>query len=308
VTVLAAVGEGLAEISLTSGCEHPVLGYGGDAANLCVMAARLGVPARLAGRVGDDELGRRLLAFWREQGIDLAHVRTDADAPTGLYVNEPGEIGHRFVYWRNGSAGSRLQPSDLPRDFYERVAMLVVTGVTLAVSASCAAAAEHAIAAARELGARVTCVLNHRPLLGGDPGRLAAVARASDVMIASYDDTEMVFGTRDSARLRELLEGGPAELVLTDGAAGAVVVADGHAVVQPAPQVEVRNAAGAGDALAGAYLAARLRGEAPADSLAWGVAAATLSVRSDGCALAYPSAQATFELLQEMAPSERVPM
>ena len=50
--------------------------------------------------------------------------------------------------------------------------------------------------------------------------------------------------------------------MLTDGADPALVVAGGEAVAQPVPAVEVRNAAGAGDALAGAYLAARLRGDA----------------------------------------------
>jgi len=302
VTVLAAIGEGLAEFSLAGGRGRPALGFGGDAANVCVMAARLGARTRFAGRVGDDELGRRMLAFWGEHGIELGSVRPDPGAPTGLYLNEVGEDGHRFVYWRRGSAGSRLEPDDLAPAFLERVGTLVVTGVTLAVSPSCAAAARQAMAVARDRGVRVACVLNHRPALGGDVEELASVARASDVTIGSREDAEAVFGTRDPGRVRALLGDGPAELVLTDGADPAVVVAGGEAVAQPVPAVEVRNAAGAGDALAGAYLAARLRGERPAHSLAWGVAAATLSVQRDGCAAAYPSAEETAGLLARMKP------
>ena len=302
MTVLAAIGEGLAELALADGRDEPRLGFGGDAANVCVMAARLGARTRLAGRVGDDALGRRMLAFWDGHGIELGSVRPDPGAPTGLYLNETGADGHRFVYWRRGSAGSRLEPDDVAPAFLDGAGTLVVTGVTFAVSPSCAAAARRAMTLARERGVRVACVLNHRPALGGDVDELANVARASDVAIGSREDAEAVFGTRDPTRLLALLGDGPAELVLTDGADPALVVAGGAAVAQPVPAVAVRNAAGAGDALAGAYLAARLRGDAPARSLAWGVAAATLSVQRDGCAAAYPSEHETAGLLARIEP------
>jgi 2-dehydro-3-deoxygluconokinase len=302
VTVLAAIGEGLAELSLADGRDDTALSFGGDAANVCVMAARLGARTRLGGRVGDDALGRRLLAFWRAHGIELDGVRQDPGAATGLYVNEASAGGHRFVYYRRGSAGSRFAPDDVAPAFLERVGTLVVTGVTLAVSPMCAAAAWRAIELARERGVRVACVLNHRPALGGDVDELVRAARASDVAIGSREDAAAVLGTRDPERIRAALRDGPAELVLTDGADPALVVAGGEAVAQPVPAVAVRNAAGAGDALAGAYLAARLRGDAPARSLAWGVAAATLSVQEEGCASAYPSAEATAALLGRLAP------
>ena len=53
--------------------------------------------------------------FWRSRGVDADGVRPDAGAPTGLYVNETvGDGGHRFVYWRTGSAGSRFAPATRP--------------------------------------------------------------------------------------------------------------------------------------------------------------------------------------------------
>ena len=94
--------------------------------------------------------------------------------------------------------------------------------------------------------------------------------------------------------------------MLTDGGGPALAVGDGGAWLQPVPSADVRNAAGAGDALAGAYLAARMRGEALAPSLAWGVAAATLSVRHDGCALGYPTEAETAALLAQLPAAEAV--
>jgi 2-dehydro-3-deoxygluconokinase len=63
----------------------------------------------------------------------------------------------------------------------------------------------------------------------------------------------------------------------------------GSSTVQRALPVEVVDAAGAGDALAGAYLATRLAGGDPVRALRVGVGAACLSCRSRGCALSYPS-------------------
>jgi 2-dehydro-3-deoxygluconokinase len=304
VTALATVGEPLAEIALGAEPGEAALGFGGDASNVGVMAARLGAIVRLAARVGDDGLGRRLRAFWAAQGIDASGVRTDAEAATGLYVNEAnGDGTHRFAYWRNGSAGSRLEPDDLDPRLFEGLGVLVVTGITLAVSPSSAQTAAHAARLAREAGARVACVLNHRPALRSDVGLLASFARASDVVIGSREDAEAVFGISDPVALRALLANGPDELVLSDGAAPAVAFDGATGWRQAVPEVVVRNAGGAGDALAGAYLATRLRGETVARSLAWGVAAASLSVGRDGCAAGYPSADEVVALLAELPPA-----
>jgi len=115
MTSLAVIGEGLVELELE--LEPPGarvrLAPGGDAANIAVMAARLDAHARLVARVGDEPLGRWLVACWTGHGVDVDHLRTDPDAVTGLYLNTPAVDGdHRFVYWRTASAGSRLQPRD----------------------------------------------------------------------------------------------------------------------------------------------------------------------------------------------------
>ena len=297
---LGAVGEGLIEIAVGQAAERggTALSFGGDAANVCVMAARLGVGARLAGRVGDDALGGRLLDFWGARASSSNGSARDGEAPTGLYVNEPdGDGGHRFTYWRAGSAGSRLRPEDLDHGFFDGLGILVFTGVTLAVSDSSAAAVERAVELARSAGAQVCCVLNHRPALGGDVGALARLAEAADILIASTEDAQAVFGTSGPAELAGL---GPAELVLTDGSEPALAATQGEAVLQPVPSVTQRNAAGAGDALAGAYLAARLRGRAVADALGWGVAAASLSVQRDGCASSYPDLEETEAMVRSL--------
>jgi 2-dehydro-3-deoxygluconokinase len=305
LSALAALGEGLVELGLRPGPEEVRLGFGGDAANVCVMAARLGTQASLVGRVGEDPLGERLLAFWTKNGVELAGVQRDAGAPTGLYVNDVDPEGeHRFSYWRAGSAGSRLEAADLNERWFNDLRALVVTGVTLAVSTTSAQAVQRAVELARKRGALVACVLNHRPALGGDLEQLADLARTSDVLIGSRDDAHAVFGTSDWAELHKLLGAGPSELVLTDGHRPAIVVVRSGGARQRVPTVVVKNAAGAGDALAGAYLSSRIRGRTPTSSLAWGVAAASLSVQRDGCAASYPTLAETASLLERLPAAE----
>jgi 2-dehydro-3-deoxygluconokinase len=291
MSALGAIGEGLAELSVAGDGSEVALAAGGDVANVCVMAARMGAVARLAGRIGDDALGARLELFWQQAGVDVRFLRRDRGAPTGLYVNERAlDLSHRFTYWRAGSAGSRLQPSDVDDAFFVDLGVVVVSGITLAVSSTSAATADDGVARAARRGAQVCCVLNHRPALGGDVRRLAAVASASDILIGSAEDVEGVFGGFDREALVRL---GPREIVISDRDQPVWAGIGGEELVAPVPRVAVRNAAGAGDALAGAYLAARLEGRAPAIALTWGVAAASLSVQRDGCAASYPSGERT---------------
>ena len=66
---------------------------GGKGANQAVAAARLGGSVRMAGCVGDDDFGRRLLAALREEKVDAGGVRVTAAAPTGLAMISVDQAG-----------------------------------------------------------------------------------------------------------------------------------------------------------------------------------------------------------------------
>ncbi len=302
--VLATIGEGLAELELDDddrdpGCQLRVA-PGGDAANIAVMAARLGAPARLGGRIGADFFGDWLRSFWHGTGVDVDTLHVDPQAPTGLYLNSRSADGnHSFSYWRSGSAGSRLTPRDLDDRFFRDVGILAVTGIGIAVSASSADAVRTAVTRAKLTGIPVACVLNYRAALGGDPAVLAALARRANIVIGSCEDADAVFGESDPIALsRGPLTG--IEIVVSAGEDDACAVVDGRVIRQRVPSMTVVNAAGAGDALAGAYLARRLCGRPVEEALAWGVAASACSVTQAGCARSYPTLQTTAALVDEL--------
>jgi 2-dehydro-3-deoxygluconokinase len=301
---IASLGEGLLEVGIEPGLDADGLGrgFGGDAANVAVMAARMGAHSRLITHVGDDAVGRLLLGFWESQGVDVSGVSVDPEAPTGLYTNEvTGNGAHSFGYYRSGSAASRLGPADLDEDLISKSSVLHLTGITLSISKTATAAARAALDMARSAGIGVAFDFNFRTQLGADPEEVLDVARRADIVFLADDEAATVIGTSAPERVLDALGGTPQEVLITRGAGAALLLTSELSYTLLPPSVEVRNAAGAGDALAGAYLAGRVQGLEPRDALAPAVAAASLSCRRTGCARGYPSAEEVRDAAGELA-------
>ncbi len=122
---ILCMGEPMLELNRQpSGPDGRVLyleGHGGDTSNAAVAAVRSGASAGYITAIGQDGPGDSLMALWAREGVDTATVARHADAPTGLYVVSHGEDGHRFTYYRAGSAASRMGPVEVPEDIHERM-------------------------------------------------------------------------------------------------------------------------------------------------------------------------------------------
>src|SRR5260370_4760284 len=94
--------------------EHPAgitMGGGGQAATFCAWAAKLGEPARLVTRVGDDDGGHLLVAELENLGVH-AHAIW-ASQPTGAIPVLVGPNGASTMATQR-CATSRLRPDYLP--------------------------------------------------------------------------------------------------------------------------------------------------------------------------------------------------
>src|SRR5207247_4197262 len=76
-----------------------LLAIGGCAANVAVDLTKMGVKARVVGRVGDDAFGRAVAEMLRQEGADVGGLQISADADTSqtLIVNVAGE-DRRFIH------------------------------------------------------------------------------------------------------------------------------------------------------------------------------------------------------------------
>jgi 2-dehydro-3-deoxygluconokinase len=262
------------------------LGVAGAESNVAIGAVRLGVPATWLGRVGDDEFGHLVTMTLRGQGVHTTAV-VDREARTGLMVKERRTArATRVLYYRSGSAGSRLCVDDLDPSGIEAGAVLHLTGITAALSSSARAAVFAAVEIARAAGVLVSVDLNYRSALwsAGEAGPvLRDLVRHADVVLATEEEARLTVEDGDAGALLSALAAlGPAQVLLKLGSAGSQSAIEGALHRVPARSVDVVDPVGAGDAFAAGYLSGLCRGLPVEERLALATAAGAFAVTVPG--------------------------
>jgi ribokinase len=253
---------------------------GGKGANQAVAAARLGASVALVGAVGDDDLADGALAELEAEGIDVGAVARLADAPTGVALITVDARGENTIAVASG-ANAQLDPEAVaaalePRLTGEPGVVLLGHEVSEGVVLASARAAE---------AARWTIVLNPAPAreLAGEMLALGPILTPNAAEAAALGGAE---DPEDAAAALVRRTGAP--VLVTLGAAGALLAADGTHERLPAPEVDARDTTGAGDAFNGA-LAAELAAGAPlADAARLAIAAAARSTMREGARTGMP--------------------
>jgi 2-dehydro-3-deoxygluconokinase len=238
----------------------------GAESNVAIGLCRLGQTAGWFSRVGDDEFGRAVVFRIRGEGVDTSHVLQDPLAPTGMVVRERREAGPiDQVYYRRGSAASRMSPADLDADYLKNAQFVHLTGITPALSASCRETVFAAAEMANAAGVPVVLDPNYRSKLW-DPVEARSVMRdlagRSNLLLPGMEEAELLTGESDpEVAARQLSALGPATVVVKLGAQGALALAGDALVRVPGTPLErVVDPVGAGDAFAAGFLAGLLRG------------------------------------------------
>lgn len=89
---------------------------GGSGAYTAVAARRAGCRVALCSRVGDDEQGQRLLRYFKDEDINIAHVSSDGVNQTSLsvYLLEQFGLGGKVIY---SGASARVSCADIESAF-----------------------------------------------------------------------------------------------------------------------------------------------------------------------------------------------
>ena len=255
---------------------------GGQGANQAVAAARLGARARMAGCVGDDDFGRRLLAALREEGVDAGGVRTVAGVPTGLAMISVDQAGENLITVAPG-ANHEVGP--------------VEVGAVVAAAADrpddvlviCAEIPVPAIRSA--LSQKIHCVLNLAP---APPEAAAIVADGVDWLVVNETEAAAVLG-RPVSGLRDagqaataLVTAGARHAVVTAGAHGAALAGPGPAQTVPAFGVQAVDTVGAGDTFVGALAVALAAGVPAAEAVRAAAAAGATAATRPGAQAGMP--------------------
>jgi 2-dehydro-3-deoxygluconokinase len=296
VLVAAPAGETLATAATAE------FSVAGAESNVSQYLADLGYDVAWISRVGEDPLGDRVLAAIAGSGVGIGLVTRDPDHPTGVFFKDPDASRSRVYYYRAGSAASHLSPADVDIVDLSGVRAVHISGVTPALSASCAAATARLFERAAARGIVRSFDVNYRPALWAREEaapRLLALSRQADVCFVGLDEAREIWGTETPAETRELLGPG-GQLVVKDSSVGATAFVQDSGVFIPAPRVKVVEPVGAGDAFAAGYLSALLRGQPVEERLAFAhrVAAVALGSVHD-----HSDASALRPLVKRQAPT-----
>ncbi len=228
------------------------LGGGGQAANFCAWSAALGEPARLVTRVGDDDLGRRLVAEIEALGVEVRAVVGPERTGAVAVLLGPGS---ERTFARQPGASLGLRPEDLHAEWFEGVRLLHVPGYSL-FTQPLASATRRAIELTRAGGGVISIDLS-------SPAGIREYGGARLAYDLALIRPELLFATEsEAAELGAPLEGLAKVPVLKRGARGALVY--GRAVAAPA--IAVVDGTGAGDAFAAAFCAAYVDGATPVEA------------------------------------------
>lgn len=244
----------------------------GAESNTAIGLARIGHQVGWISKVGHDEFGQYMLSFLRGEQVDVSQVKTDNKAPTGVFFKERRRTDStRVYYYRAGSAASRLTPKDLDPDYISQARYLHITGITPALSASCIATIQACIEIANKAGVQISFDPNLRL-------KLWPAAKAKEVFLDIIPHVQLVLASEEEATLitnetdpqraaQKILQMGPAQVVIKQGAQGALGVTANESIEAPALKVETVETVGAGDAFNAGFLSGQLRGWNLADSL-----------------------------------------
>ncbi len=259
---------------------------GGVVLNHLGWAAALGLPTGIFGRQADDAGGRYLRAAMDRLGIERRIV-LDGSASTlaDIFVDDEGE---RAIYMAPGATSETT-----PAFVREHHAAFIggAARVTTEVSQLPLETALAVLTIAREAGVPTLLDLDVPPSDAvpglGDAETLEALLQAADVLKpAKAAAAELVPEAAGDAlavaqALRERY--GSGAVVVTDGAAGCALAAEGTALRVPArPAKEVVDTTGAGDAFLGGLLVALAQGLGWEDAARLGCACGAACVEKLG--------------------------
>ncbi len=251
-------------------------GLGGVGRNIAHNLALLGADVELLTAIGSDHYAEMVVCSCAELGIGVSHALRVPGGATSAYVYISDERGDMALAVSDMTICDALTPE------YFAAQLDVLNGAALVVAdtnlptASLAYLAEH-----------LNVPLFVDPVSATKTERLAGLLPHIHTLKPNALEAEILSGVpvvdRNSARraARRLIESGVRQVFLSLGKEGFLAAAEDETVWQPAPEAEVRNTTGAGDAMMAALVWAHLRGENLSRAATLGAAAAAITIESE---------------------------
>jgi 2-dehydro-3-deoxygluconokinase len=174
--------------------------YAGGEANVAISLANFGAPVEFVTRLPNNEVGDACINFLRQFGVGTTRIIRGGER-LGIYFLETGasQRGSKVIYDRSGSSIATIEPSMLDwKTVLADASWLHISGITPAISKSCADSSIEAARTARSMKVKVSVDLNYRSKLWkwGKSAKevMTEIVKSADVTVGNEEDAEKVFG------------------------------------------------------------------------------------------------------------------
>ncbi|HLY62667.1 MAG TPA: ribokinase [Terriglobia bacterium] len=258
--------------------------HGGKGSNQAVACARLGAQVSFVARIGTDALADMALKLYRDEGVDSAWLRQEADLPTGVgFILVKSGTGENCIALDAGANNLLTAEAVSASEGALSSAQVVLTQLEIPIEAA---------EAAMKLGRahRAVTILNPAPARAVPPTLLQQV----DVLTPNQSEARTLLGLEpgtkaDPAEMaRALLRRGPRQVIVTLGEEGAFIATADFEKHIPAISVTSVDSTGAGDAFNAGLAVSLARGEDLESAVRFAVVAGGLAVTREGVIPALP--------------------
>lgn len=252
--------------------------FGGKGANQAVACARLGAQTAMAGAVGEDEFGIRLLENLTYNQVSIDQVVRIKEHTSGTALITVVEGDNSIIYV--AGANRQFTPEKLFQT-EEQLERLKARDIVLVQNETPVKTIEKLI---------LTCQEYHVPVLYNPaPARLISEEWIEKVAFLTPNETEFKVLFPDKT-MEEMLFKYPSKLIITLGKDGAVFCNGEKIISIPAFPVEhIVDTTGAGDTFNGAFAVAYAEGKTIEESVRYANRAASLSIQRSGAQNGMPT-------------------
>ena len=267
--------------------------FGGKGANQAVAAARAGAQVSIVGAVGEDDYGAAAVEALTLEGIDVSAVQR-RPVPTGVALVTVGPRGENQIAVAPG-ANRTVSAADVELKGIGEPGAVLLTTFEIPMAAATAA-----VRAARHFG--MQAILDPAPAH-------ALSSRLLDlgpILTPNEHEVTVAIGNDDpSGALEELAARHRGSIVVTQGAAGALLVEGERRERFSGYPAAAVDTTGAGDTFNGVLAAWLAEGRSLDDAVRAGNAAAAISVTRHGARAGMPARHELETFIGQAAPAGR---
>lgn len=173
---------------------------GGSESSVAVGLARLGLRTAWISKLPQNPMGRFIANKIREHGVDTSHIVWVEEGRVGIYFVEFGSSPRpsQVIYDRKNSAISTLTAEEVDwESIFKETRHFHTSGITTALSQSCADAVEKAILKAKDMGLIISFDINYRSKLWSPESArkcLSKILKHVNILFTGVDDAKLIFG------------------------------------------------------------------------------------------------------------------